>query len=399
MFRLIFAAVLGCAVLTGACWAEAYRIGMGDRLTLFHSGLDDSIELDVDIDGEIRVMPIGGIAVAGLTLNDVEALLRARLSDDGFLVEPLVGLSVLSYAPIVVGGDVAEPGRFAFGPGMTVASALALAGGVSAEGRSETEMARAAAEVAAGLQTANLEIALAVARLARFDALSRDNGDQLVADAQQMAQIPAPQDAAFEAILAREATLLQAERERRRRLLSFWAAEIQTIEAQALNFDVRIDVQQEIVESTLRSLDASQELSDRGLQTGTRLASAEQSAAQARSRVLELEAAKITAARAVSAARRERALFLANQRRDTLIGIQEASARIKAQRYRYDRFLAQQRALTDAQDDPAFFVHRYEIQSTRHRSDLGDTVSGLTPLLPGDMLIVRKVPALIDPGG
>ena len=368
--------------------AEPYRITAGDELIIFHSDLDEPEQVLVDVNGQIRGAPVGGIDLAGASLDEAEQTVELQLKRNCFLVEPEVSMTISSYASVVVGGDVMAPGRFAFQPGMTVAGALALAGGLTVAGPDRSDIARATAETKAGMRIANLDIAVAAARLSRFEALVAGARQNLSISKVVKQRIPAPEAADLDKLLERERHILEQERARTERLLASWYDEITTIEAQVLNFDARITVQKEIVESAMVNLQASKELSDRGLQTSSRLAAAEQLAAQARSRVLELEAAKIAAARAVSVAKRERALFVSNQERAALLGIQEMEKEMETAIYRFDRFREHQQGLRVGRVGLDALTYSYVLQTPRQGRPTGSDITQDTSIQPGETLIV-----------
>ncbi len=392
-------AMAAIPLLVTSIAAETYKIGVGDQIAVSHSGNVDPDNLVVDTDGELRIAIIGGVHVAGLTLDQAEAVIAQELMDQGFLVDPLVNLRVQIYAPVIVGGDVMRPGQFPYMPGMTVAAALALSGGQQESGLSQTEVARAQAEAEAAQLTANLDIAMAVARMARHQANLAGLDAAMSLSSEHRRRVPLSNAANLASILRKEADVLASERARTQQLVSFWKDEIATIEAQSRNFDARIAVQQEIVESTLANLEVSQELSERGLQTAARLSVAEQRAADARARVLELEAAKIAAARAISTAQREQVVFLANQKRDALIGVQEMTRDLETATYRYQRASDQLAALSGMAPhgavDPNAVKLVFDLQTSRKNRPSSGELGPETLLLPGEILIV-KVVALMD---
>lgn len=382
------------AFLAGFATAEPYRLGVGDEISISHNGAVDPVTLNIDMDGHVRLATIGGVPVAGLSADAAEAEIANQLAAQGFFVDPIVSLTVQQYAPVIVGGDVTRPGRYEYLPGMTVAAALALSGGQHGSGLSQTEIDRARADAQAALQTAAYEIALATARLARFEAAL--SGTDLTTTLRNAPDPRIPDTVAVASILRKEADILAGDRARAAHLVAFWEDEIATIEAQATNLDARVAVQQEIVASTLANLQTSQDLSERGLQTAARLSVAEQRAADARARVLELEAAKMAAARALSTAQRERVIFLANRERETLIGLQEASRDLETATYRQQRAKDHLTALAGlaagGAADPDAVKLSFELQTARQGRPSGAEITSSTLLLPGEVLIVSTVP-------
>ncbi len=136
---------LTCALLFGSCspgWAD-YKIAAGDMLSFSVAGLPDlAAKSSVDIDGAATIPLLGQVPVAGLSVEDALAKIRAALPGKEFhrrtadgrefpvIISPdEIGLTILEYRPVYLNGDVAHPGSEAYRPGLTVRQAVALAGG------------------------------------------------------------------------------------------------------------------------------------------------------------------------------------------------------------------------------------------------------------------------------
>ncbi|WP_253332766.1 polysaccharide biosynthesis/export family protein [Limimaricola litoreus] len=95
---------------------------------------------EIDQNGEVALPLLGSVAAAAQTPAALAALLpelyRNRL---GLGTPPSVTVEVVAFRPIYVLGDVAQPGRYEFTPGITVLQAYAVAGGGyrSVEARSD----------------------------------------------------------------------------------------------------------------------------------------------------------------------------------------------------------------------------------------------------------------------
>jgi polysaccharide biosynthesis/export protein len=72
---------------------------------------------------------VGEFKAEGLTTSELEDEIETRLKEDHFLVGPQVSLQVQTYRPFYVLGEFANPGSYEYRDGMTVAEALAVAGG------------------------------------------------------------------------------------------------------------------------------------------------------------------------------------------------------------------------------------------------------------------------------
>ncbi len=85
----------------------------------------------VKANGTISYPLLGDLHVSGLTSQQVHALVKERLLD-GYLKKPNVTVSIDSYRLYFIKGEVKRPGGYSFVDGLTVAKAVALAGGYTA---------------------------------------------------------------------------------------------------------------------------------------------------------------------------------------------------------------------------------------------------------------------------
>lgn len=109
--------------------APAYRLGAGDALRVTVFGEPDlSGGFTVDGAGRVALPLIGEVRVGGLTVPEAEAAVVAHLAD-GYLRHPRVAIEVTNYRPFYILGEVRAPGSYPYAAGMTVMSAVALAGG------------------------------------------------------------------------------------------------------------------------------------------------------------------------------------------------------------------------------------------------------------------------------
>lgn len=164
----------------GSLAAQPYLLDVGDALEFSVAGVPSlQRRLVIDIDGNVGVPLVGLIRAAGRSVEAVLADLRREIPGKALNLRVQSGaesltiidsneiiLSIAEYRPIYVNGDVARPGEIAYRPGISIAQAVALAGGydvarfrtedpflTAAEQRATyiglwTDYARAAAEVA-----------------------------------------------------------------------------------------------------------------------------------------------------------------------------------------------------------------------------------------------------------
>ena len=115
-------------VLAGAAYAP-YSLSAGDKLRVLVFGQDNLSNIYV-VDGAGRIsMPlIGVVPAAGMTTTALEGEIGQRLRS-GFIREPHVSIQVEQYRPFFVLGEVTQSGQFPYVSGMTVQTAIAIAGG------------------------------------------------------------------------------------------------------------------------------------------------------------------------------------------------------------------------------------------------------------------------------
>ena len=108
-----------------------YLLDTGDRLRVFVYGQPNLSRLYiVDHDGKISVPLIGNVKVRGMTTYGVESTLRQRLGRE-FVKDPQVTVDVQQNRPFFILGEVRNAGQYPYVSGMTIETAVAIAGGYS----------------------------------------------------------------------------------------------------------------------------------------------------------------------------------------------------------------------------------------------------------------------------
>jgi len=124
---------MALSFLSSASAAESdvsnYRLGTGDSIGI---SVYDEKELSVEKArltdaGTVSVPMLGEVKAAGATLSELETRITNDLKK--YLVSPKVTISIEQYRDFFVSGQVYKPGNFPFQPGLTVAKAVAVAGG------------------------------------------------------------------------------------------------------------------------------------------------------------------------------------------------------------------------------------------------------------------------------
>jgi protein involved in polysaccharide export with SLBB domain len=114
-----------------------YTLGTGDRVRVVVFGEPDlSGEFEVDATGKISMPLVGDVKIGGLPMREAEKIVAQTLSQ-GYLANPRVNVEVLNYRPFYIIGEVNTPGSYPYVNGMSVLTAVALAGGYTYRARED----------------------------------------------------------------------------------------------------------------------------------------------------------------------------------------------------------------------------------------------------------------------
>ncbi|OZG75468.1 capsular biosynthesis protein [Hahella sp. CCB-MM4] len=108
---------------------EQYKLGPGDLIRIQVYGENDlTLEARLGEADSIDYPFLGEIKPVGKTLDQMQAQIAQGLKQ-GYLVDPRVSVTVLEYRQFYISGEVKNPGGYAYQPGLTVRTAISLAGG------------------------------------------------------------------------------------------------------------------------------------------------------------------------------------------------------------------------------------------------------------------------------
>ena len=136
---------------------EAYRLGPGDELRVSVFGLDAMANsYAVDDTGAIAMPIIGAVPVAGKTLREAEALIADKVLARNLVIDPRVTAQVQTYRPFFIAGEVQRPGQYPYVPGMSLMTAVSIAGGYTF--RADTKQATVTRTARRGVATQDTPI-------------------------------------------------------------------------------------------------------------------------------------------------------------------------------------------------------------------------------------------------
>ena len=121
--------------------AVQYQLGAGDKVNIVVFGNADlSGGYTIDPQGNLDLPLMGTMKVGGLTVGEAREAIRTRL-DREFLVNPRVTMEVANYRPFYILGEVNHPGNYPYSADLTVAQAVAVAGGYTRRARTDDVIA------------------------------------------------------------------------------------------------------------------------------------------------------------------------------------------------------------------------------------------------------------------
>lgn len=125
-----------------------YILGSGDQIRVVVYGeLDVSGDHLIDPSGHIAIPLIGDVTATGITTDAVAHSISQRLSAGAFVQNARVTVSILTYRPFFILGEVQKPGAYPYMPDMTALAAVATAGGYTYRANTKRMFVQPAGEV------------------------------------------------------------------------------------------------------------------------------------------------------------------------------------------------------------------------------------------------------------
>jgi polysaccharide biosynthesis/export protein len=110
---------------------DAYRLDAGDRVRVSVYGQPSlSRVYAIDATGTVAMPLAGSVRARGLTVSQLKARIAGALGAK-YVRDPEVSVEIAQYRPFFILGEVRAPGQFAWVDGMTIQTAVAIAGGYS----------------------------------------------------------------------------------------------------------------------------------------------------------------------------------------------------------------------------------------------------------------------------
>ncbi len=118
---------LKCPILSPA--DNTYRLGAGDEIVItVYNEENLSGKFNIPNFGSLNLPLIGETILSGCTFKQAEELLSRKYAE-GYLVNPIISVSISKYRPFYIIGEVQDPGQYDYIVNMNILQAVALAGG------------------------------------------------------------------------------------------------------------------------------------------------------------------------------------------------------------------------------------------------------------------------------
>lgn len=106
-----------------------YILQDGDRISIKVFGEEDlSMDILLSTNGTFNYPFLGRIQAAGKSVLQLQHQITTGLQGD-FLLNPKVTVNLIQFRKFYINGEVKNPGGYDYQPGLTVAKAVAIAGG------------------------------------------------------------------------------------------------------------------------------------------------------------------------------------------------------------------------------------------------------------------------------
>jgi exopolysaccharide production protein ExoF len=261
----------------------------------------------VGTSGAISMPFVGELPARGKTTAEVAAAIGDQLPHKlGRSDRPEASVEVAEFRPIFLSGDVQAPGKYAFGPDLTVLKALTLAGGLR---RADTGGQGGTRDFITSQGNYDILVAQRNGLLARRA--------RLLAESEGKTEIDFPDElkksASGRKLIGDETALLQARENRLRIQLAGFDDLKKLLQAEVESLEQKIATQHRQLELARTELKGVNNLAGKGLVVNQRILTIERTNAELQGKVLDMETASLRAKQDIAKATQD-ATSLQNDR-------------------------------------------------------------------------------------
>lgn len=390
--------VLGAAALGPGPAAAAgpsptdFTLAPGDVLRF--DILDDEkepVDLNVGTDGQVQIPLLGAVPVDGMTAADAQEKVKSLYIEQQIFLTPRIALSVATFRPVYVVGDVRNPGSYPFEPDLTVEKALGLAGGqIAAGAAADPVMTRA--RLHSQMDTIDTEIIRASLSIGRINAQLAGRKEILTEDLPEEGRgyLEGPVAAGLRAV---QLTILASDfdaYEAQRKVLEQGVAEAE--KGQAL-FEELTAKTEKAVAFSRAELERTQALKEKGIKTLADVANVERQLTMEEARQLQVMASISDGRRGLLNLRQQLVTIETTRKMkalDDLLGEKaKLAASISERRAAEEQLMLLTTQTTDDLQKSREIVLDFTIRHGRGEATVDIRAASSTTLSPGDVLVVR----------
>lgn len=398
----VFVAVLAAALGPWAREAQSaapdeYIISIGDELEF--DILEDDVEpqkFSVGSNGQLQLPLIGGVPVEGTTVTQAREAIRATYVSREIFVSPTIELSIASFRPVFVLGDVKTPGNYPFQMFMTAEQAAGLAGGILGPGGNEESRILERRAVEASLTGINAELARLATQLARIEAQLAEKEeidwyslpDEIRADLDQ---------GQFDSLAGAQNQIIALDRDDRKTRESLMKNTIAEAETRLSLLAQRVEVIEGLIQRSREDIERTRAAVKRGVKSQSALAEEEQALSRLDVELLRLREERSAALVQIGTLQNEVTRLTTDRTRNLYAERQTVTAEVTRQRAlrgaARDRLSLLNQWISNASGKKAEVLVDYQVKRRGTEGTSERLIASDDELMPGDLLTV-KVKAL-----
>ena len=409
-FRIRWGLLAAISMCSATAAAADYRVGVGDVIQISVVGIPELQQaVLVQADGRISFPLMGSPSVSGLALPELRARIKANLGSKIFrrkaasglvnaiVIEPEeVTVTVVTYRPIYVKGDVLKPGEYAYRPFMTVRQAIALSAGYGFAGLRAEDRYLKEADLRSEYETLWLEFAKEKAHVWRIKTeIGEDGQDKEDISRSVPVDAPIPR-AAIAKIVGHAAKQLETRQANHQREQMFMRQTIEQVDQQIEVFSKQEEQEEQGAEADAKELKRLTGLLNRGSTTSRRVTDARRAVLLSSTRKLQTTAKLMEARKRRSDLSRQLQMLVAEKKLALQQELETATLQLSKIQTRLRSVSKQLQYTATLESDvvgrggsePGILIHR--MGEKGWRQSIGDEA---TELEPGDVVEVRLRPA------
>jgi polysaccharide biosynthesis/export protein ExoF len=387
-----------CVLVPGLAFADAYRLGVMDKIRVrvaewqtAEGAVRDwsavSGDYSVSASGTVSLPFIGELPASGKTTADVASEIGLKMQRlFGLSDRPSASVEISQYRPVYMAGAVQNPGEFPYAPGMTVLKALSVAGGLK---RAETgQFARNFIQAQGDGSVLISNRNRLLVRRARI--LAEINSKPAIEITDDLKKIPD-----IKQLVESETALMNSQRTNLKVTLSSLADLKTLLTAQIEALGKKMETQTRQLAMVEEDRDKVNSLSEQGLALSSRRLAVEQQVSDLQSGLLDIDTATLKAKQDLNKAQQEETTTrngwdarLAQELQDTEAQLEERALKLSTSRSLMDEALLQSAESAASKDGDATSNVVYSIVRDKDGKPTEIAATENTVVLPGDVVKV-----------